>query len=77
MKELTMLTTCEITFIGTVSDEEAFAMMKTRPRIENIIRELIDLGVTKDNVNILKHQFFIRDIPNSSEEVVGTAVQGA
>ena len=70
MKEVTMITTCEITFIGTVSDEEAVVLMRTSPRIENIIRELIALGVTKDNVNILKHQLFIRDIPQPSKEVV-------
>lgn len=76
MKEVTMTTTCEIITIAVVTDEDV-AIIETHQSIENVIREYIKTCLAADGVNILKNQIFIRDIPNSSEEVVGTAVQGA
>lgn len=67
MKEITMVTTCEITDIAIVTDEDADFVIGNQDMIKDLLPDQIkeDLGV--DNVNILKNQIFIRDLPEEPD----------
>lgn len=70
MKEVTMVATCEITSIAVLDDEDVILL--EHPDFENQLRKSIKGGAALDDVRILKNQFFIRDLPNESEVVMGT-----
>lgn len=64
MKEITMVTTCEITCISVVTDEEANFMLTHRDDVESKLPDFIKSDVVADDVNVLKNQIFVRDIQN-------------
>ena len=64
MKEITMITTCEITAVEKCSDEQAELVANNMEAIKNTLPALIKSELHADNVNILKNQIFIRDVPN-------------
>jgi hypothetical protein len=64
MKEITVVTTCEITTIERFTDEQA-AIIEENKDLSTVFIEADfkeTLGV--DDVKILKNQFFIRDVPD-------------
>jgi len=65
MKEITMITTCEITCVEVLADEDAGLLEAVMTDVvENEIADTIKGDTGADNVNILKNQFFIRDLPD-------------
>lgn len=64
MKEITMIATCEITSICTFSDEDVAVITTHKDEFEKALRERIKSDLHADDVNILKNQIFIRDVPN-------------
>lgn len=63
MKEVTMITTCEITTIANVEDEDITLLANADKKISEFIKD--DLGA--DHVQILKNQVFVRDLPVQSD----------
>ena len=63
MKEITMITTCEITTIAVVTDEDA-VFVETRGNVNDIIRDQMKKDLNADDVNILKNQIFVRYLPD-------------
>jgi hypothetical protein len=64
MKEITMITTCEITYIEKVSDEDAVFAVNNKDAMVNGLCDLIKSELRADDANVLKNQIFIRDVPN-------------
>ena len=64
MKEITMITTCEITCIEKVSDEDAVFAVDNKDAMGKGLCDLIKSELRADDANVLKNQIFIRDIPN-------------
>ena len=72
MKEVTVVTTCEITGVYHLEDETC---VKSNDELRETLMDLLEA----DHVVIKKNQVFVRDLPNTSEVVVETpetAVQG-
>ena len=64
MKEITMVTTCEITAVAVVTDEDAAFVENNEFIKESLCAELKkDTGA--DDVKIKTNQIFIRDLPNN------------
>jgi hypothetical protein len=78
MKEVTMVTTCEITVIVKVTDDGVSIIEMNKETIEGQVKQLIKSDLQADNVKILKNQIFIRDIQtvNSSSGNGQGGVQG-
>jgi len=71
MKEYTVITTVQITEIAKADDIALYS----KKDMEYQMKRRFDA----DDVNITDRQIFVRDLPNTSEVVVGTpdfAVQG-
>ena len=64
MKEITMITTCEITTIVKVTDDAALLVETNKDAVGSQIAERIKSDMDADDVNILKNQIFIRDVQN-------------
>lgn len=66
MKEITVITTCELTSIVYLEDE-------TQIRNAQGIGEALKQITEADHVNVLNNQVFVRDLPSQSDtEVVET-----
>ena len=78
MKEVTMVTTCEITVIVKVTDDGASIIEMNKETVEGQVKQLIKSDLQADDVKILKNQIFIRDIQtvNSSSGNGQGGVQG-
>ena len=63
MKEITMIITCEITTITTVSDNGTDELVAHKDDVEAKVREIIKRDLHSDDVNILNCQLFVRDVP--------------
>lgn len=61
MKEVTLITTCEITSIEVVTDEEAALIELNRAVAESAIAETLKEDTGSDDIVILNNQLFIRD----------------
>lgn len=61
MKEVTMITTCEITVIETVNDEDVALLEANKNSVEKQIRNIIKSDLGADDVVIMKTKLFIRD----------------
>lgn len=63
MKEITMITTCEITVIEKLKGEQV-GLIKSKSESDLVkeLSEIIKSAVDADHVNILKNQLFIRDV---------------
>lgn len=64
MKEVTMITTCEITSIHVVDDEDVNFMINNRDTVDSILSDCIRSETGADDVDILKNRFFVRDVQN-------------
>lgn len=64
MKEITMVTTCEITTILEVTDEAALLLETNMDTIEKSLCDKMKSDLSADDVNILKNQIFIHDTLN-------------
>jgi hypothetical protein len=67
MKEVTMVITCEVTAIGCMTDEQAAILEEMMPLKTVFLEDDFKRNLGADNVNILKNQIFIRDVPTSSD----------
>ena len=71
MKEVTCVTTCEIVNIHRVPDDHVIPpahMVPPYAEVKDFLKDLLDV----DDVNVKLVQYFVRDLPNESEVVVGT-----
>ena len=57
MKEITVVTTCELTGIYNVEDESCV-------RDTDEMAEILKAKLNADHVQILNNQVFVRDLPN-------------
>ena len=64
MKEITMITTCEVTVIETFSDKDVEQLVFRKDEFAAKIREFMKEDLNCDDVNILNCQLFVRDVPN-------------
>lgn len=64
MKEITMIASCEITSVAVISDEDAEAVLMDKDGFTSAVRNIILEDTKADDVNILKNQIFIRDLPD-------------
>lgn len=67
MKEVTMITTCEITEISTVSDKGAAVLEANLTQLKRQIRKQIEKDLGADNVYVRRIQLFIRDVPDGND----------
>lgn len=67
MKEVTMITTCEITEIATVSDEGAAVLEANLAKLKSQMRKQIESDLGADNVYVRRIQLFIRDVPDGND----------
>ena len=71
MKEVTCITTCEIVNVRLVPDDTMIPPVHMIPpytEVKDFLKETLDV----DDVNVKLVQYFVRDLPNDSEAVVGT-----
>jgi hypothetical protein len=62
MKEVTMITTCEITCVNVLSDEQADFVTSHRDEITRNVGEILKSDCHADHEDILNNQIFIRDV---------------
>jgi hypothetical protein len=67
MKEVTMVTTCEITEIATVSDEDAALLQANLTKVKHQVRKQIEGDLGADNVYVRRVQLFVRDVPDGND----------
>ena len=63
MKEITMITTCEVTLIELMSDEDA-AYVERDASLKSKIKGVFRDDLQADHVNVLKNKIVIRDLPD-------------
>ena len=61
MKEVTVILTCEITYVETLDDEDAEFLEEHKKEFEEGICEQLKDDSGAADVKILKNQIFIRD----------------
>lgn len=64
MKEITMVTICEITTIEIVSDEDT-ALNENNELVKQHIKNRIKDEFDADKVDVLNNKVFIRDLPEA------------
>ncbi len=62
MKEVTVITTVEITSIDKLTDKETAILETNMDDVKLALRNVIKSDLCVDDVNILKNQIFIRDV---------------
>lgn len=67
MKEITMITTCEITAIETITDEDATVLEANLTKMKSQTRKMIESDLGADNVYVRRVQLFIRDVPDGND----------
>lgn len=67
MKEVTLITTCEITEIETVSDEDAALLEANLTKLKSQMRKQIESDLGADNVVVRRVQLFVRDVPDEAD----------
>jgi hypothetical protein len=78
MKEVTCITTCEIVTVKVLQDDHVIpptCMVPPYAKLKDFLKTQLDV----DDVNVKLVQYFVRDLPNTSEvgvETPETAVQG-
>ena len=71
MKEVTCITTCEIVNVKLVPDDHVIPPAKCVPPY-TVLKDFLKEHLDVDDVNVKLVQYFVRDLPNESEVVVGT-----
>ena len=67
MKEITMVTTCEITVVETVDDAVAAYLKTNKQDMERQIRKQFKQDLNADDVIVMKNRLFIRDVPDKTD----------
>ena len=71
MKEVTMVVTCQFTDHAVVPDDTVIPPEGCVPPYFELVEDL-KKNTGADDVDVKLVQFFVRDLPNESEVVVGT-----
>jgi hypothetical protein len=75
MKEVTCITTCEIVNVKRVPDDAQIPpanMVPPYAELKEFLKDNLKDNLNVDDVNVKLVQYFVRDLPNESEVVVGT-----
>lgn len=61
-KEVTMITTCEITTIANLTEDDVAEIFENKEAVEKEIKKQIESDLNVDDVKILSNKIFVRDV---------------
>lgn len=61
-KEVTMITTCEITTIDKIPEDDIARLLENKELVEKQTKKIIESDLAADDVKILSNKIFVRDI---------------
>lgn len=66
-KEVTMITTCEITSIANLTEDDIAGLLENKEAVEKQVKKQIESDLNADDVKILSNKIFIHDIEDLTE----------